>query len=143
AGGVLAEVNAIAAQTSRQDPMRVLTDPTQLASFSGNERGPIAYVGTSALVLASSPRAIYDVITAQQTGNSGFAGRPFYASIAQGYSKGAGTLFAADLATLFSEAQRSEAARAIGLTSVDRLVVEQKQVSGKTMTQAQLNFSGA
>jgi hypothetical protein len=51
-------------------------------------------------------------------------------------------LFAADLATLFSDAQRSGEARAMGMTSVDRLVFEQKQEGGKTVTQAQLNFSG-
>ena len=51
-------------------------------------------------------------------------------------------MFAADLATLFSAAQRSGQARLIGLAGTDRLVVEQKQVSGKTITQAQLNFNG-
>jgi len=52
-------------------------------------------------------------------------------------------MFAADLATLFSDAQRSEQARAMGLATIDHLVLEQKQVDGKTVTQAQLNFNGA
>ncbi len=139
---VLSTINSIVASASPHGSIRVLTDPSQLATFTGNETGPIAYVGESLLALASSPRAIYDVIVAQRSGSSGFAGSPFYASITQAYSKGAGTLFAADLATLLSAAQRSEQAQAMGLTTVDRLVLEQKQVAGKTMTQAQLNFTG-
>jgi hypothetical protein len=138
--GVSTEIKTIMARTG--DGFRLLTDPAQLATFSGNEAGPVAYVGDSILVLASSPRALYNVIVAQRSGGTAFAGRPFYASIAQAYSKGAGTLFAADLATLVSDAQRSEEARAIGLTGVDRLVFEQKQVAGKAVTQAQLNFNG-
>jgi hypothetical protein len=122
--------------------IRVLTDPAQLASFSGTEAGPIAYVDRTLLVLASSPRGIYEVLSARGSASNAFSSRPFYASIREAYTRGAGTLFAADLATLFSEAQRSQEARAIGLTSLDRLVFEQKQVAGKTMTQAQLNFNG-
>jgi len=140
--GVSKEINTIMARAAARDRFRLLTDPAQLAKFSGNEQGPVAYVGDSILVLASSPRALYDVIVAQRSGGTAFAGRPFYASVAQAYSKGAGTLFAADLATLVSDAQRSEEARAIGLTSVDRLVFEQKQVAGKAVTQAQLSFNG-
>src|SRR5262249_24126501 len=100
------------------------------------------YVGGSALVFASSPRAVYDVVVAERSGGTGFAGRPFYQSIAQAYSKGAGTVFAADLATLVSDSQRSQEARFIGFTGADRLVVEQKLTGGKTMTTAQLNFNG-
>jgi hypothetical protein len=137
----LAEMKALAARTAPHNPLRVLTDPTQLASFTGNERNPVAYVDGSILVLASEPKGIYDIVVAQQKGGSGFAGKPFYASIAQAYSKGAGTLFAADVATVFSGTQEREA-RFMGLTSADRLVVEQKQVSGKTVTSAQLNFNG-
>jgi ferric-dicitrate binding protein FerR (iron transport regulator) len=142
ASGAVAEITTILAGSAGQNPVRVLTDPTQLAQFTTTDRGPIAYVGGSILVLASSPQAIYNVVTAQQSGSSPFASRPFYASIAQAYSKGAGTLFAADLATLFSEAQRSQEAQSMGLTRIDGLVVEQKQVSGKTMTRAQLSFNG-
>jgi hypothetical protein len=142
AGGALTEINALAAGASGGPQIRVLTDPAQLAAFTSNVKGPIAYAGERMLVLASSPRAIYNVIVAQQTGASGFTSQPFYSSIAESYSKGAGTLFAADLATLFSDAQRSAEARAIGLTSLDRLVLEQKQTAGKTMTRAAVNFSG-
>jgi FecR-like protein/uncharacterized protein DUF3352/putative zinc finger protein len=138
--GALAEINAITAQ-SQTNPIQVLTDPAQLANFTGTERGPIAYIDGSVLVLSTSPKAIYDVLTAQQSG-SPFAARPFYSSIAQAYATGAGVVFAADFATLFSAAQRSDAARAIGLASIDRLVFEQKQVAGKTTTQAQLGFNG-
>jgi len=140
--GLLAEINAVADRVSQPNPIRVLTDPAQLATFSGNQKGPIAYMDRSTLVLASSPRAVYDVIVARKSDRSGFTGRPFNASIAEVYSKGAGTLFAADLATLFSDVQRSERARAMGLTSIDRVVLEQKQIAGKTVTQAQLSFNG-
>ena len=139
--GALTEINAMAAQSSQTNPIQVLTDPAQFANFTGTERGPIAYIDGSVLVLSTSPKAIYDVLTAQQSG-SPFAGRPFYSSIAQAYATGAGIVFAADFATLFSAAQRSDAARAIGLASIDRLVFEQKQVAGKTTTKAQLGFNG-
>ena len=135
--GVLAEIKAIA---SHDSSFRVLTDPTQLAGFTGNERGPIAYIGNTILAMSGAPKAIYDVIVAQQSGNTGFAARPFYASIAKAYSEGAGTLFAADIATVFPGAATNEA-RFMGLSNADRVVLEQKQVSGKTMTRAQMNFS--
>jgi hypothetical protein len=141
AGGVLEEIKAIFAKTS-PNSNSVLTDPKQLASFKGNEKGPVAYVNGSLLALGSSPKAIYDVVVAQQSGSSAFVRKPFYTSIAQAYSSGAGTLFAADSSTLLSGAPPAEA-RFIGLTGVDRLIVEQKQVAGKTVTKAQLNFNGA
>jgi hypothetical protein len=137
--GALAEIKAIA-QASPHSAMRVLTDPAQLAELSGNEQGPIAYVSGSLLALTGSARTLYDVLVAQQSATA-LASKPFHSSIERAYSEGAGTLFAADLATLFSDAQRSEKGRALGLASIDRLVVEQKQVTGKTMTRAQLNFS--
>jgi FecR protein/Putative zinc-finger len=137
--GVVSELRSL---TGNSAPMRVLTDPTQLASVDPNQKGLIAYVGGSILVLTTSPQAIYNVIVAQQSNNTGFAGQPFYSSIAQAYSKGAGTLFAADLATLFSGVQQSDPARFTGLSGVDRLVVEQKQVAGKTVSEALLSFSG-
>ena len=140
--GVLAEINSLTAQASGGEPLRTLTDPSQLATFTGDERGPLAYVGGSILVFASSPRALYDVLVAQRTGGTTFAGSPFYSSITQAYSRGAGTMFAADLATLFSEAQRSREAEFVGLSTTDRFVLEQKDVGGKTMTTAQLSFSG-
>src|SRR5262249_25151797 len=42
---------------------------------------------------------------------------------------------------LFSAAQRSAEGKAMGFDSIDRLVVEQKQVAGKTMTRADVSFS--
>jgi hypothetical protein len=142
AAGVLAETRSLAQRASQRETFRILGDAAELATFTGNENGPVAYVGSSTLAFASSPRAIYNVVVAQRTGGTAFSDRPFYASIAQAYSKGATALFAVDLAALFSESQRSKEARSMGLTSIDRLVFQQKEVSGKTMTTAQLNFNG-
>jgi hypothetical protein len=138
ASGVLAEIKAIA---SHESSFRVLTDPTQLAGFKGDERGPIVYVNGTILALADSPKAIYDVAVAQSSGSTGFTARPFYASIAKAYSEGAGTLFAADIASILPGQQQNEL-QFIGLNSAQRIILEQKQVSGKTVTRAQLNFSG-
>jgi ferric-dicitrate binding protein FerR (iron transport regulator) len=138
--GVLAEIRAITDGASDGHPLRVITDAAQLNTI-GNGGGPTAYLGGSLLVVASSPRALTDVMLSQRSGSAAFATRPFYASIAESYSKGVGTLFAADLATLFSDAQRSAEAHALGLTRIDRLVIEQKQVDGKTMTRADLSFN--
>jgi len=146
ASAVLSAVNTIASRTSSpQHPMRVLTDAAQLATFKGDEKDPVAYVDRSLLVMASSPRAIYNIVLAQRTGKSSFAGQPFYSSITQVYSKGAGTLFAVDLATVVATAfpsGQSEEARFVGLSGAQRLVVEQKQFGNQTMTKAQLNFNG-
>jgi hypothetical protein len=119
-----------------------LTDAARLATFKADDKDPVAYVDRSLLAMASSPRALYNVIVAQRTGKSGFAGQPFYASIAQAYAKGAGTLFAADLSLVFPDAKSDKEARFAGLNGAERLVIEQKQVGGQTMTKAQLNFNG-
>jgi hypothetical protein len=140
--GVLQEITTLAQRTSQQSPMRVLTNPAQLATFNADDRGPVAFVGNSLLVLASSPKAVSQVVSAQIAHTSGFASRPFYTSIQQAYSQGAGVLFAVDLASVFS-GQPSGPARMTGLGGTDRLVVEQKQVAGKTITKAQLSFTGA
>lgn len=139
ASGAAAELKALGQGTSTANPLRVLTDPAQLASVAGLQ-GPIAYVGPSILVLASSAKSVDDVIAAQRVAGGSFTGRPFYASIVQAYQQGAGMLFAADLATLFSGAPPQ--AQFFGLNSVERLVVEQKQMNGATMTRAHLMFSG-
>src|SRR5262249_20591586 len=84
--GVVAEMKSITAQASGRDRFRILTESVQLATFTGNETGPLAYVGKSTLVFASSPRALYDVVVAERNGGSAFSIRPFYSSIAQAYS---------------------------------------------------------
>jgi hypothetical protein len=136
AAGTLSELKTMASASGETLP--VLTDPAQLAGFTGSEKGPVAFVGSSILVLASSPKALDDVIASPQGG--GFASQPFFASIQQAYAQGAATLFAADLATLFSG--HGDEGRFTGLSGTDRFVLEQKQIGGKTVTQAQLSFNG-
>jgi hypothetical protein len=139
---VLSVLNSVAARTSSPEhAMRVLTDAARLATFKADDKDPVAYVDRSLLAMASSPGRC--TTSSLRSGREKrLCGQPFYASIAQAYAKGAGTLFAADLSLVFPDAKSDKEARFAGLNGAERLVIEQKQVGGQTMTKAQLNFNG-
>ena len=60
--GVLAEISALSTRGSGEKPVRILTDPAQLAQLSKDSKEPIAYIGPSALVLTTSGQALYNVV---------------------------------------------------------------------------------
>jgi FecR protein/Putative zinc-finger len=85
---------------------------------------------------------------------SGFVGTPFRDRIAQVYSSGAGLIVAANLEKIVEQTKseraqgadaekRENALNRLGILSVKYFVLDQKDTSGKTHTQASLSFNDA
>ncbi|MFN2500492.1 MAG: FecR domain-containing protein [Pyrinomonadaceae bacterium] len=105
-------------------------------------------------IFAASPKieSLRGFATAQKTpGASRFAGSSFHQRIADVYRDGAGLLVAADLEKIVAkviakgntpEDQRHiEGLKQLGVTNLRHFVAEQKEVKGKTLSQAALTFS--
>ena len=82
---------------------------------------------------------------------NGFASSPFYQRINDVYTDGAGLVVAADLEKIVDKAIGSgatpeeqrhiEGFKQLGVTNLRHFIAEQKDVSGKTLTQAALTFN--
>ncbi|HVE59761.1 MAG TPA: FecR domain-containing protein [Pyrinomonadaceae bacterium] len=89
--------------------------------------------------------------TLSAPGTNRFAGSPFYQRINDVYRDGAGILVAADLEKIIAQAvtkdkkpdaeRELEGFKKLGVMNLRHFVVEQKEVSGKTLSRAALTFS--
>jgi hypothetical protein len=87
--------------------------------------------------------------TLSAPGANRFAGTPFHQRINDVYKDGAGLVVAADLEKIIAQAvstkpdapRKLEGFKQLGVMNLRHFVVEQKQVSGKTLSRAALTFS--
>jgi hypothetical protein len=128
-------------------------DPgTAVATNSGNDQ---LYIWIQDNLFAASPRlqSLQELATViQKGGKSNFAASPFHQRIAEVYQGGAGLVVAANLEKIIdqtkserskgAEGEKKEAAlRQLGILSVKYFVLDQKDISGRTQTQAVLSFN--
>jgi len=133
--------------------LRFVENPkTAVAESESNER---LYVWIQNDLFAASPKLqqlqnLETVIAAG--GQSSFTATPFRSRIAQVYQEGAGLVVAANLEKVVEQtkaermkdknaAQQESALKQLGLLSMKYFVFDQKDVNGKTSTQASLSFS--
>lgn len=115
------------------------------------------YIWIQENLLAASPKLqpLQGLATAKANGGiSGFTATPFRARIAQVYQEGAGLLVAANLEKVVAQTRserakgadaekRESALNQLGILSVRYFVLDQKDIHGKTHTQASLSFNDA
>lgn len=125
---------------------------TAVAETEGNDR---LYVWIQNNLFAASPKlqqlqSLENVIAGG--GQSSFAATPFRSRIAQVYQEGAGLVVAANLERVVDQtkaermkdkdaAKNESALKQLGLLSMKYFVFDQKDVNGKTSTQASISFS--
>ncbi len=130
---------------------------TAQAAVEATEKKDHLYVWIQSGLMAASPelnqlQGLAGVMNGG--GSSQFAATPFHERIAQVYQEGAGLVVAANLERVVAEtkaerakepeAEKREAAMGqLGLLNVKYFVLDQKETSGKTHTQASLSFNEA
>jgi hypothetical protein len=140
------------------DPMTATTAKAPIAkSKSGEKAAPVRselFVWINNDVFAASPqletlRGFAATQKAPETNR--FVNTPFYQRISDVYRNGAGLLIAADLEKIVAqnigksntpEGQRHvDGLKQLGITNLRYFVAEQKEVGGRTLSQAALSFS--
>src|SRR6185437_10537651 len=142
-------------QTDRHD-IQFVDDPASAAvSTTEGEKKEQLYVWINNNLLATSPKLqqLQDVQKLVNGGaTSAFVSTPFHDRIAQVYAEGAGLVVAANLEKIVEQTRpertkgadaekREDALSKLGILSVKYFVLDQKDVSGKTHTQASLSFN--
>jgi FecR protein len=143
--------------TSRPPLVFVENPLTAKSSSTESGKDKRIYVWIQNSLFAASPsleqlQALANVV--QQGGKSGFVSSAFHSRIAQVYEQGAGLLIAANLERVVEQTQaeraketdaakHEEALRKLGVLSVKYFVLDQKQLDGKTHTEAALSFNEA
>jgi hypothetical protein len=131
-------------------------NPMTGAPASDDKREKL-YIWIQDNLLAASPKLqqLQNVGTAINNGSlSSFTSTPFHNRIAQVYQEGAGLVVAANLEKVVAatKAERSKgpdaekqetALNRLGILSVKYFVLDQKDINGKTNTQASLSFNDA
>ncbi len=107
--------------------------------FPGIEKSGHLLLRPDLLVLSPSAAALKAVAALADADQSGgFASTPFGTRVTAAYRDGAGLLFSADLERIVPGRDKAPA----GLNEMKYLVVEQREVAGKTGTHAELGFVG-
>lgn len=107
--------------------------------FPGIEKSGHLLLRPDLLVLSPSAAALGAVSALVDAGQSGgFASTPFGTRVTAAYHDGAGLLFSADLERIVPGRDKAPA----GLNEMKYLVVEQREVAGKSGTHAELGFVG-
>jgi hypothetical protein len=109
--------------------VRFIDDPAQ--ATAGN--GTLVLVRPDLVAISPNPEAL-------RFGNGAFAATSLGAQVAESYRNGAGILFSADLERITRGAETQN--RPPGLANIRSLLVEQKEISGRTDTRASVTFHG-
>ena len=134
-------------------PINFVDDPAKATQAPTSDKQLYVWI-TNNLFVATPEVAQLQSVAAivQQGGKSSFAGTPFHARIAQVYQEGAGLIVAANLEKVLEKAKtewkkdeggpdREQALQKLGLLSMKYFVLDQKETSSKTHTQAVISFS--
>ncbi|HKG97755.1 MAG TPA: DUF3352 domain-containing protein, partial [Pyrinomonadaceae bacterium] len=136
--------------------IQFVEDP-QTATIQSDGKQEKLYVWIQGDLFAASPKLqqLQSLATAKSNGGvSSFTATPFRSRIAQVYQEGAGLVVAANLEKVVAQTKtertkgpdadkQEKALNQLGILSVKYFVLDQKDTSGKTHTQASLSFSDA
>jgi ferric-dicitrate binding protein FerR (iron transport regulator) len=138
------QINAFNTLAKNKANVRIIRDPLSEQAAASTDNTFFLWIGDNFFVAAPQ----FDQIKAVAGKTGGFAGTPFYNDLAAAYREGAGLLVAADLEKVVGQitskekdAKKVEGFKQLGLNNFRRVLLEQKDVSGKSQSRAQLTFS--
>jgi hypothetical protein len=161
------QVANLAAQSGDMPNVKLIDDPMNVApvktaavakSKTGEKAAPARselYVWINNDTFAASPQIETlrgFAATAKAPEGNGFVNTPFYQRINDVYKNGAGLVIAADLEKIVAQNVKANTAdqqrnveglKQLGVMNVRHFVAEQKEVGGRTLSQAALTFSEA
>jgi hypothetical protein len=130
----------------------IVDDPFSFRLPAAEKDTELVYLKNNLLAVASDARQLQKVATLiEHSTSSGFASTPFYAAIQQAYQSGAGFLLCADMEQILSHSVSQKEGREkeldlirderTGLADVRYLIMESKDVSGRTENRTTLTFA--
>ena len=133
--------------TGAQSALQIVHDPSALASssnLSSSNHAFLVYLNNDVLIaspdVAELQRA---VVRMQQPGANPFTQTPLYQQVARSYQQGAGWLFCADMEQIVAQHVQDNSGDKLppGIGDVRYLMMERREVEGKTQTRAALTFA--
>ena len=125
-----------------ESAIRIVRDPWAVSSAPGETL--LVYVNNDLLVASPDVAELQRVaMRVQQSSASRFAETPFYQQIVRSYQQGVGWLFCADLEQIVARNVQSGNTRDLppGIGDVRYLMMEHREVNGKTDNRADLTFA--
>jgi FecR protein/Putative zinc-finger len=127
-----------------QSALQIVHDPSALASSSSSNHAFLVYLNND--VLIASPDAVELQRAAarmQQAGTNPFTQTALYQQVARSYQQGAGWLFCADMEQIVAQHVQDSSNQKLppGIGDVRYLMMERREVGGKTENRAALTFA--
>jgi len=123
-----------------QVQMQTVRDPWSFTPAAGHPL--LVYVNNEMLIASPDlPQLQATVRRAQQGGGSQFTGTPFYQQITKSYEQGAEWLLCADMEQIVAHNVHSDSDAPSGIGDVRYLMLEHREVGGKSQSHADLTFA--
>ena len=137
-------LNRSGAQTGAPAALQIVHDPSALSASASPNHPFLVYLSDDMLV--ASPDAVELQRAAariRQTSAGHFAETPLYQQVSRSYQQGAGWLFCADMEQFVAPNVQDGSGRQLppGLGDVRYLMMERREVAGKTENRAALTFA--
>jgi len=137
--------------SGKQLKARVVDNPF-LPPITTGKDAALVFLRNNVIALATDVRQLQKVAALMEhSASSGFASTPFYAAIRQAYQAGAGFLICADMEQILAHSVSQKNGRSkdldlfrderTGLADMRYLIMESKEVSGRTENRATLTFA--
>ena len=128
-----------------QSAMQIVHDPSAIVgsgSVASEKRPFFVYVNNGVLVASPDAAELQrTVVRIQQSSPSQFTGTPLYHQVVHSYQQGAGWLFCADMEQIVANNVHDESKLPAGVGDVRYLMMERREVGGKTENRAALTFA--
>jgi len=138
--GEIKQFNASGAQSALQ----IVHDPSALGSSSSSNRAFLVYLNNDVLIASPDATELQRAVTRmQQAGTNPFAQTALYQQVARSYQQGAGWLFCADMEQIVAQHVQDSSNGQLppGIGDVRYLMMERREVGGKTENRAALTFA--
>lgn len=122
--------------------LQVVRDPATVSSSP--DRPFLVYVGSSIMIATPDAGELQRAVARiQQSGASPFTGTPLYQQVTRSYQQGAGWLFCADMEQILAQHVHDGSGHPIpsGMEDARYLMMERREVNGKTENRAALTFA--
>src|ERR1700723_227852 len=125
-----------------QSALQIVHDPSALASSSNHAF--LVYLNNDVLIASPDAMELQRAVTRmQQAGANPFTQTALYQQVARSYQQGAGWLFCADMEQIVAQHVQDSSNQKLppGIGDVRYLMMERREVGGKTETRAALTFA--
>ncbi|MFZ1157165.1 MAG: FecR domain-containing protein, partial [Candidatus Sulfotelmatobacter sp.] len=126
-----------------QSALQIVHDPSALASSSSSNHAFLVYLNDDVLIASPDGAELQRAVArTQQPGASPFAETPLYQQVARAYQQGASWLFCADMEQIVAQHVQDNSGDKLppGIGDVRYLMMERREVGGKTESRAALTF---